>query len=122
MVNSLSGFDLYQRSYQQFALRCIDRVPIRCVARSEWASRQSIWRKPAPARPPEPTSTALAEGFQRPVGVEHFDAGPRPRVEEERLMASALAGVGCGGARHHHAALSAGSARANPRRYSAALD
>src|SRR3954470_14207126 len=84
-------------------------VPIRCVARSEWASRRTAWRKPAPARPPEPTSTALAKRLQRAVGVEHFDAGARPRVDiEQRLMAWGLCGVGRG-LRYHHAALSEGS-------------
>jgi len=99
------------------------RVPIPCVARCEWASRRPVWRKPAPARPPKPTSAAFAKRLQRAVGVEHFDAGASPRVDVvERLMVCALARVGCGGARYHHAALSAGSARANSRRYCAALD
>src|SRR4051794_8259717 len=92
-------------------------VTIRCVARCEWANRRTAWRKPPPARPPKPTSAAFAKRFQRPVGVEYFDAGARPRVDiKQRLMTCALAGVGCGRARYHHAALSAGSARAKPRR------
>ena len=96
------------------------RVAIRSVARCEWASRRSVWRKPALARPPKPTSTAFAERLKRAVGIEHFDAGASPRVDiEERLMAVARV---CWRLRYDHAALSAGSARANPRRYSAALD
>ena len=59
---------------------------------------------------------AFAKRLQPAVGVEHFDAGPGPRVDViERLMASGLCGVGHG-PRHHHAALSARSARARPRR------
>src|SRR5947208_9202780 len=109
MAQATSG-----RLSRQLALKLIlQRVPIRCVARGEWASRRPVWRKPAPARPPKPTSAAFAERLQVAVGVEHFDAGAGPRVDvEERLMACALAGAGCGGARYHHAALSAGSASA----------
>jgi hypothetical protein len=64
---------------------------------------------------PEPTGSAPAERLQRAVEKEHFDADARSRMSiKERLV---LWGMRC-----HHAALSAGSARANPRRYPAALD
>ena len=95
------------------------RVLIPCVARCEWASRRPVWRKPAPARPPKPTSAAFAKRLQRAVGVEHFDGGAGQRVDvEERLTAWTLRA----GRRGHYAALSEGSARAKPRRYSAALE
>jgi hypothetical protein len=93
------------------------RVPICCVACSKWASRLTVRNEAAPARPPEPTSAAPAKRFQCAVDVEHFDANAGPRVDvEEWLMACALSRVGCGGPRRHHAALSAASARAKPRR------
>ena len=96
--------------------RCIHRVPICCVARSEWTGRRAGWRKAPPARPPKPAGPAPAERFQRAVGVEHFDAGAGPRVDVvDRLMAWAWRGVGRD-LRQHHAALSAGSAMAKPRR------
>src|SRR3954454_18457050 len=92
-------------------------MPIRCVTRGEWTSRRTAWRKAVPARPPKPPSATPAKRLHGAVGVEHFDAGAGPRVEVvERLVVCALARVGCGGARYHHAALSAGSASANPRR------
>ena len=47
--------------------RRIHRVPICCVASSKWAGRRTVWRTAAPARPPKPTCTALAERFQRAV-------------------------------------------------------
>ena len=63
---------------------------------------------------PEPTPTAPAERLQPAISVEHFDIGPGHWVDvEERLMVCALSEVGDP---RHHAALSAGSARAKPRR------
>src|SRR5258708_39561024 len=98
------------------------RVPIGGVARSKWASRRTNWRKAAPARPVKPTRAASAKCFQRAIRVEYFDAGARPRMDvEERLMACAVPGVRWR-PRCHHAALSKGSARANPRRDPAAFD
>jgi hypothetical protein len=104
-----------------FVMRsCVDRrrrshcVPIRCVARSKRASRRTVRRTATSARPPKPTSAAPAECFQRAVRIEYFDADAGPRVDvKERL---ALPGARFGGLRCHHAALSAGSARAKPRR------
>jgi hypothetical protein len=51
------------------------RVAIRGVARWERATSSSLWWEAAPARPPKPTSTTPAEGFQRAVDKENFDAG-----------------------------------------------
>src|SRR2546423_8119285 len=79
-------------------------VPIGCVTRCKRTGGRTIWRTAAAARPPKPTSAAFAKRLQPAVGVEHFDAGPGPRVDViERLMASGLCGVGHG-PRHHHAA------------------
>jgi hypothetical protein len=57
------------------------------VSRSEWTGGRAVWRGAAPARLPEPTSTAPTERFERTVGEEHFDAGAGPRVDvKDRLM------------------------------------
>ncbi len=70
-----------------------------------------------PAGPPEPASAISSERFRGAIGEEYLDADAAPRVEvEERLEACALSEVGRADPRYHHAALSAGSARAKPRR------
>jgi hypothetical protein len=97
--------------HRLMTLSRIHRVPIRCVTRSKWPRRRTVWRKAAPTRPPKPTAAASAERLQRSVRIKDLEADAGPRVDvEERL---ALSGVGGG---RHHAAFSAGSARAKPRR------
>jgi hypothetical protein len=57
--------------------------------------RRTIGRKPAPARPPEPTGTPPAECFERSVSPEDFDGRARHRVDiEERLMLWGLKALG----------------------------
>ena len=66
-------------------------MPIRGIARSEWASRSTVWRKAAPSRPPEPASAASAERFERAIRIEHLEADTGPRVDVvERLAVRAL--------------------------------
>ena len=92
----------------------IHRVPIRCVARSERASRRTVWREAPTTRPPEPAAAASAERLQRAVGIEHLDADAgRGSMSKSGSRRARCLGCGC---RRHHAALSAGSARAKPRR------
>jgi hypothetical protein len=43
--------------------------------------RRTIGRKPAPARPPEPTGTPPAEAFEPSVSEENLNAGTRHRMD-----------------------------------------
>jgi hypothetical protein len=96
---------------------CIQGVSICCVARRKWPHWLSLRREAAPAKPPEPSLAASAECFKRTVGEEHLNAGARLRVDvEQRLAGSALSQAGREGQWCHQAALSAGQARARPRR------
>src|SRR5437588_184720 len=93
-------------------------MSIRCVARRKRPERRPCRREPAPARPPEPTSTVPAKRLQRSVSPEHLDRGAGHRVGvKERLTGAMLMGHAS-----PQAATSAGSANAKPRRYSAAFE
>jgi hypothetical protein len=91
-------------------------VPVGRIARGKRAMCRSLGREPAPPRPPKPAGGApTAECFEGSVGKEHFDAETRDRIniEERFKLIPTIAG-------HGHAATSVGSARAKPRRKSAA--
>src|SRR5260370_8080768 len=92
--------------------RGIHRVTICRVARGKWPSRRTVLRKAALARPPEPTNGASAERLQPAVGVEYLDARSGLLMDVKERLTS---GVGSH-RRRPHAAISAGSARTNPRR------
>ena len=83
-----------------------------CVQHGRSVGRIARWKRPDArpcrretplARPPEPTRSLPAERLERPVGVEHFNAGAGHRVDvEERLMSVYGAGHGVGSRGDNH--------------------
>ena len=64
--------------------RRIQRISKSRITSRKRAGRRALRRKAAPARPPEPSSAASPERFQRAIGIEHFDAYARPWVDVEQ--------------------------------------
>jgi hypothetical protein len=71
--------------------RRFHRLAISRITSREWATRWTVWRKAASARPPKPTRAASPERLQRAIRKEDLYADARLRVDVvERLMPCAL--------------------------------